>query len=129
MKTDETLHVFDRLLRKRSILQRPFYRAWQRGELSRQQLATCSRGCYTHHAAFPKCLENAIQLVVHAAIKSTLEDNLHDELTNLEMSPDPWLGFAYGTGQTREVVRTTPMKSSAVTGPYSTSFPKKQIFN
>ena len=87
MTTEETLHVFHRLLRKRSILQRRSTVAWQRGELSRQQLATCSRAYYPHGAAAPKCLENAIQLVADAAIKSTLEDNLHYELTNPEPPP------------------------------------------
>lgn len=105
MTSEETLHVSDRLLRKRSLLQRPFYRAWQRGELSRQLLATCSRAYHPHHAAFPKCWENAIPLVVDAAIKSTLEDNIHEELTNLETSPDPRLGFPSRTDQNRELVR------------------------
>ena len=131
MRTEETVHVFDRLIRKRSVLERPFCRACQRGELSRQQLATCSRACCTHAAAAPKCLENTIQLVVDTAKKSTLQNNFHDELTDLETSPDPWLAFALGTGQNRELVKTAPLplKRSAVTGPYSTYFPTKQIFN
>ena len=33
MRTEETLRVLDDLIRERSILQHPFYRAWQRGEL------------------------------------------------------------------------------------------------
>jgi pyrroloquinoline-quinone synthase len=105
MTTEETLHVLDRSVRKRSILQHPFYRAWQRGELSRQQLATYSRAYYPHVAAFPKYLENAIQCAVDPAIKTTLQDNLHDELTNPEPHADLWLDFAFGTGQNPEVVK------------------------
>lgn len=108
MTTDETLHLLDRLVRKRSILQHPFYRAWQRGELSRQQLATYSRAYYPHVAAFPKYLENAIQCAVDPAIKITIEDNLHDELTNPESHADLWLDFAFATGQNRDAVKSAP---------------------
>src|SRR5436190_10350085 len=111
MTVEDTLHVLDHFIRKRSILQHPFYRAWQRGELSRQQLATYSRAYYPHVAAFPKYLENAIQCAVDPAIKSTLEDNLHDELTKPEPHPDLWLDFAAGTGQNREKVKSAPAVS------------------
>ena len=60
MRTEETLRALDDLIRERSILQHPFYRAWQRGELTRAQLATYSRVYYPHVAAFPNYLKNAI---------------------------------------------------------------------
>jgi len=52
MRTEETLRALDDLIRERSILQHPFYRAWQRGELTRDQLATSSRVYYHHVAPF-----------------------------------------------------------------------------
>src|SRR5205823_13657986 len=52
MTTAETLCALDNFIRERSILQHPFYRAWQRGELTSDQLATYSRVYYPHVAAF-----------------------------------------------------------------------------
>src|SRR5438094_785216 len=58
MRTEETLRALDDLIHARSILQHPFYRAWQRGELTPDQLATYSRVYYPHVAAFTAYLEH-----------------------------------------------------------------------
>jgi pyrroloquinoline-quinone synthase len=108
MTTEETLRDLDHLIRERSILHHPFYRAWQRGELTHEQLATYARGYYPHVAAFPKYLDNAIQCAVDPATKTTLEDNLLDELTNPEPHPDLWLDFAVATGEDRDLVKGAP---------------------
>jgi len=39
MHAQDTLDLLDRLIQSRSILRHPFYVAWQRGELSGEQLA------------------------------------------------------------------------------------------
>ena len=105
MTTEETLDALDHLIRDRSILQHPFYRAWQCGKLTGDQLATYSRLYYPHVAAFPGYLEKAINCAVDPSIRSGLEDNLHDELTNPAPHPELWLDFAAATGQNRETVK------------------------
>ena len=105
MRTEETLRALDDLIRERSILQHPFYRAWKRGELIRDQLATYSRVYYPHVAAFPTYLENAIQCAVDSSTKRALEDNLLDERTNPASHPELWLNFATATGEDRNKVK------------------------
>jgi pyrroloquinoline-quinone synthase len=105
MRTEETLRALDDLIRERSILRHPFYRAWKRGELSHDQLATYSRVYYPHVAAFPTYLENAIHRAVDSSTRRALEDNLLDELTNPAPHPELWLDFASATGQDRDKVK------------------------
>ena len=105
MRTEEILRTLDDLIRERSILQHPFYRAWQLGELTRHQLAIYSRVYYPHVAAFPTYLENAINCAVDSSTRRTLEDNLLDELTNPAPHPELWLDFATATGQDRDKVK------------------------
>jgi len=105
MRTEETLRALDDLIHARSILQHPFYRAWQRGELTPDQLATYSRVYYPHVAAFPTYLENAIRWAVDSSTRRALEDNLLDELTNPAPHPELWLDFATATGQDRDKVK------------------------
>ena len=59
MRPDETLRCLDELIQSRSILSHPFYQAWQRGELTREQLCTYAATYYPHVAAFPGYLARA----------------------------------------------------------------------
>ena len=116
MRTEETLRALDDLIRERSILQHPFYRAWKRGELTGDQLATYSRVYYPHVAAFPTYLENAIQWAGDSPTRRALKDNLLDELTNPAPHPELWLDFAAATGQDRDQVkRAQPLTKVAST--------------
>ena len=105
MRTEKTLRALDDLIRERSILQHPFYRAWQRGELASNQLATYSRVYYPHVAAFPRYLKNAINCTGDSVIRSALQQNLEDELTNPAPHPELWLDFAAAIGQDKEAVK------------------------
>src|SRR6266480_600190 len=105
MRTEETLRALDDLIRERSILQHPFYRAWQCGELTPDQLATYSRVYYPHVSAFPRYLKNAINCASDPAIRSALEQNLEDELTSPAPHPELWLDFASATGQEGQAVK------------------------
>jgi pyrroloquinoline-quinone synthase len=116
MRTEETLRALDDLIRERSILQHPFYRAWKRGELTRDQLATYSRVYYPQVAAFPTYLENAINCEADPFTRRDLEANLRDEQTNPAPHPELWLDFAEATGQDREgVMRAEPVAKVART--------------
>jgi pyrroloquinoline-quinone synthase len=116
MRTEETLRALDDLIGERSILQHLFYRAWKRGELTRDQLAIYSSVYYPHVAAFPTYLENAINCAVDSSTRLTLEHNLLDELTNPAPHPELWLDFATATGQDRnKVKRAKPLAQVANT--------------
>ena len=105
MTIEKKLRALDDLIRERSILQHPFYRAWQRGELTSDQLATYSRVYYPHVAAFPRYLTNAMKCTDDSVIRSALEQNLEDELTNPAPHPELWLDFAAATGQEKQAVK------------------------
>ena len=60
MDSATALRELDESIRERSILKHPFYRAWERGELTREQLATYAGIYYPHVRAFPRYLAVAI---------------------------------------------------------------------
>lgn len=105
MTTNESLCALDDLIRARSILQHPFYLAWSRGELTREQLAIYACVYYPHVAAFPDYLHNAIRCASDATTKRALEENLQDELTNPAPHPELWLDFAEGLGVNRTTAK------------------------
>jgi pyrroloquinoline-quinone synthase len=116
MTTEKTLRALDNLIRRRSILQHPFYRAWQRGELTQDQLATYARVYHPHVAAFPNYLRNAIACTRDSSTKLALQQNLEGELTNPAPHPELWLNFATATGQDRQAVASAkPARQTAET--------------
>lgn len=104
MSPQVTLDRLDRLVQARSILKHPFYRAWQRGELTRQQLMIYARAYYPHVAAFPGYLEAALEVAADPEVRAELQCNLQDEISNPKPHPDLWLDFAEGLGLERKDV-------------------------
>ncbi len=116
MTPSDVLREIDETIRERSILQHPFYRAWEEGALTREQLATYARVYYPHVSAFPTYLEATLQHASDPATRAELEDNLHDELHEPAPHHELWLDFAEGLGLDRaEVEDATPHPSAAVT--------------
>lgn len=103
MSDHETLRQLDELIQSRSILLHPFYIAWQRGELTRAQLATYATAYYPHVAAFPSYLE-AAAAAHDPAVRAELEQNLADERCNPKSHAELWLDFAAGLGLDRAAV-------------------------
>ena len=109
MAPSDVLRELDETVRARSILRHPFYQAWERGELTREQLAAYARVYYPHVKAFPGYLEAAIARAEDPAIRAELEDNLADELGVPAPHDELWLDFAEGMGADRgEVQRAEP---------------------
>ncbi len=101
MKTQNTLNRLDQLIQSRSILMHPFYVAWQRGELTAEQLATYAQVYYPHVEAFPGYLKSAIESAEDDSVRIELEGNLEDELNNPKAHSELWLDFAVGLGLPR----------------------------
>lgn len=104
MQHEEIMRQLDQLIQSRSILGHPFYRAWQRGELSRPQLALYAASYYPHVAAFPSYLRSAIALTRSERVRTELENNLEDELSNPAPHHELWLDFAESVGADRTAV-------------------------
>lgn len=98
MHSQDTLNRLDQLIQSRSILTHPFYVAWQRGELTSEQLATYAQVYYPHVAAFPEYLKLALESTEDEAVRAELETNLDDELHNPKAHSELWLDFAAGLG-------------------------------
>ena len=109
MTTQQALAALDRHVQQRSILRHPFYVAWQRGELTRAQLAVYARVYYSHVAAFPSYLEAAAAGATDPHTRAALADNLADELGTPESHPQLWLEFAAECG-----VDTTALEAAGV---------------
>ena len=113
----DVLSNLDQLVASRSILQHPFYVAWEQGRLTRDQLATYARVYYPHVRAFPGYLRAAIAATDDAAVRAELEANLADELSNPRPHPELWLDFAAALGLDRQAVdeaRPVPAARAAV---------------
>ena len=109
MASADVLLELDELIRERSILQHPFYQAWEKGELTREQLATYARVYYPHVRAFPEYLEATLRQTTDPTIRAELQDNLDDELGNPAPHDELWLAFAEGMGaDANAVVESEP---------------------
>jgi len=106
------IRCLDELVQSRSILAHPFYRAWQRGELTRAQLATYATVYYPHVAAFPGYLESAIGGAKDPVIQAELADNLADELGSPAPHSELWLDFAEEVGADRYSVASAAASRS-----------------
>jgi len=98
MDSSAVLRELDASIRERSILKHPFYQAWERGELTREQLATYARIYYPHVRAFPRYLEAAMAHATDDGVRAELADNLADELGSPAPHDELWLDFADGVG-------------------------------
>ena len=94
MQPQDTLNRLDQLIQSRSILNHPYYVAWQDGELSAEQLAIYARVYYPHVAAFTGYLNLALGSTEDDIVLAELEDNLYDELNNPKAHNELWLNFA-----------------------------------
>ena len=115
MDSSAALRELDAFIRERSILEHPFYQAWTRGELTRDQLATYARIYYPHVEAFPRYLEAAVAHADQPSVRAELADNLADERGNPAPHDDLWLDFAEGVGADRGAVATAAPHAAAAT--------------
>jgi pyrroloquinoline-quinone synthase len=113
MAPSDVLRELDEMIRERSILRHPFYQAWEKGELTREQLATYARVYYPHVRAFPEYLESAIALAESPHIRAELTDNLEDERGNPAPHDRLWLDFAAGVGARRQDLSDAPAHPAA----------------
>ncbi len=106
--TQTALALIDTQIAGRSVLTHPFYKAWQRGELTQAALADYAGQYYHHVAAFPQYLS---ALHAHTADPNTRRavlQNLVDEEAGSPNHPELWLHFAAGIGADPAAVMATP---------------------
>ena len=96
-----------------SILGHPFYRRWNAGALTRQDLATYARVYFPHVAAFPEYLEAAAERAEQPEVRTELLQNLREERTEPEAHAELWLRFAAAVGADPAAVRAATPADAA----------------
>jgi pyrroloquinoline-quinone synthase len=92
------LEEIDNDIAERHLLKHPFYRAWARGELSKEALTDYAQQYYHHVAAFPTYLSAVHSRCDHQATRKQLLNNLIDEEAGSPNHPELWKKFADGLG-------------------------------
>ena len=91
--------ILESIFAKR-LLNHPFYRAWEMGELSRDVLKTYSKQYYHHVSAFPRYISATHSCCPDISSRQVLLENLIDEEHGAKNHPALWLQFVTGMGAT-----------------------------
>ncbi len=97
---------------KYDLLKHPFYTAWSRGELKKEDLCEYAVQYYPHVEAFPSYLEELEKRLpegstARQAIAENRQDELGSKSTSAISHSDMWLDFAYGMGANKDLVKNT----------------------
>ncbi len=89
------------------LLQHPFYQAWSKGELTRDELREYASEYWHHVSAFPTYLSALHARLEDAPLRRTVLENLADEegLPASRPHSDLWMDFAAGMGADSTAVR------------------------
>jgi pyrroloquinoline-quinone synthase len=107
------LDELDARIAAASILGHPFYRRWNAGTLTRQDLATYARVYFPHVAAFPEYLEVAAERAEQPMVRAELLENLREERTVPQPHAELWLRFAAAVGADPAAVRAATPADAA----------------
>lgn len=108
--TDDVLGEVRALVQARSLLEHPFYRAWQHGELTLDDLRLYASQYYHHVLAFPQYVSAAHAQCPDQQDRQALLENLIEEERGDENHPELWLRFAEGVGAARrDVEQAAPL--------------------
>jgi pyrroloquinoline-quinone synthase len=103
----EFFAALDARIARYDLLQHPFYQAWSKGELTRDELREYASEYWHYVSAFPTYLSALHARLEDAPLRRTVLENLADE----EGSPagrahsDLWMDFAAGMGADSAAVR------------------------
>jgi pyrroloquinoline-quinone synthase len=110
MTTKEFFEQLEAKIAAYDLLCHPFYKAWGRGELTREDLREYAREYYHHVAAFPSYLAEFGARLEEGGLRRAVEANRRDEQGNEKAFGEPlrchaelWLDFVEGMGANRDV--------------------------
>ncbi|MBF6599452.1 MAG: CADD family putative folate metabolism protein [Dehalococcoidia bacterium] len=106
--THDVLGEVRALVRARSLLEHPFYQAWQHGGLNLEDLRLYAAQYYHHVLAFPQYVSAAHAQCPDQHDRQALLENLIEEERGDENHPELWLRFGEGIGAARSDVETAP---------------------
>ena len=99
--------TLDARIARYDLLQHPFYVAWSKGELTRDELREYASEYWHHVSAFPTYLSALHARLEDAPLRRTVIENLADEegLPAGRAHSDLWMDFASGMGADSAAVR------------------------
>jgi pyrroloquinoline-quinone synthase len=99
--------ALDARIARYDLLQHPFYQAWSKGELTRDELGEYASEYWHHVSAFPTYLSALHARLEDAPLRRTVLENLTDEegLPAGRAHSDLWMDFAAGMGADSATVR------------------------
>ena len=100
MDTDEFFGRLEDCIARYDLLRHPFYQAWSRGALTREDLRDYARDYYHHVESFPRALADFARRLPKSELRQAVLDNLSDELGRRDepSHADLWRDFAAGVG-------------------------------
>lgn len=103
----EFFAALDARIARYDLLQHPFYQAWSKGELTRDELREYASEYWHHVSAFPTYLSALHARLEDAPLRRTVLENLADEegLPAGRPHSDLWMDFAEGMGAETSAVR------------------------
>jgi pyrroloquinoline-quinone synthase len=103
----EFFAALDARIARYDLLQHPFYQAWSKGELTRDELREYASEYWHHVSAFPTYLSVLHARLDDAPLRRTVLENLADEegLLAGRVHSDLWMDFAAGMGADSATVR------------------------
>jgi pyrroloquinoline-quinone synthase len=104
--------ALDARIARYDLLQHPFYQAWSKGELTRDELREYASEYWHHVSAFPTYLSALHARMEDAPLRRTVLENLADEegLPAGRPHSDLWMDFAAGMGADSTTVRNRALQ-------------------
>ncbi len=99
MSETSLVQALDEAVRRRRLLDHPFYEAWAAGELTVDDLAFYSTQYWRQVEAFPGFLRSLAERVDNPQVREIVESNLRDEVE--DDHPAMWVEFATSVGVNR----------------------------
>ena len=97
----------DSQIKNHHLLNHPFYKAWNTGDLEVSTIQEYAAQYYKHVSAFPRYLSAIHSNCDDIKTRQILLENLMDEEMGDENHPELWMRFAEGVGNSREKVQQT----------------------
>lgn len=96
--------ILDQIIENRSLLKHPFYQAWQKGELTFDDLKTYAKEYYALESNFPRLLSAVHSNMEDHESRGEITKNLASEEIEGKSHRELWLDFAQALGLNKEEV-------------------------
>lgn len=106
-ESNRWLDEIDEQIRRKGLLDHPFYKAWTCGELSLESLRDYAVQYSKHVDAFPRYLSSLHAHTEDMAVRRHILENLNDEEAGSPNHPELWWQFAQGIGVDENELTTT----------------------